>query len=302
MSDLNIVRSEWTITSAARQRRYLMLQPQNQSSASLPVVIDLHGSGIAPEDHLRITDAQTLATQAIVIAPEGAIPFTVAESLPPATAWNVPGIPMPGETGVRPDAGTVDDVAFIGHLIDDVVERQGADPARIHLRGYSGGARLASHIAAALPHRIASIGCIAGVRFPPRPSSSMPPLLAIHGRQDPFNPFDGGTDERWCESVEYAVGRWADHWGCHTRTERMIDDGVHEIRYERVDGSSPVRLIIVEEAEHSWPGTSDRRHIAAFGEAGAFSASTAYWRFVEEVEQVAPTSKTPSNTFPPPEG
>lgn len=295
MADAEVDLSEWEMTSGSRRRRYLKAQPREQAAESLPVVVDLHGSGITPEDYLRITDARTLATCAIVVAPQAAtpsdilaaLPYSVAETLPPATARNIPGTPMPGESEVRVGADCVDEVAFVGDLIDELVSRHKADPARIHLRGYSGGARLASHLAVAFPQRIASIACIAGVRPPPQKTASTPPVLAIHGRRDALNPFVGGTTPQWRDSVEFAVDRWGVYAQCTTSTKESIADGVHETRYLRADGSSPVRLVVLDEVEHSWPGTTDEQHVAIFGNAGNYSASAAYWEFVQDVEGFA---------------
>ena len=112
----------------------------------------------------------------------------------------------------------------------------------------------------------------------------MPPALAIHGRNDHLNRIEGRAGTHWDESVYSAVNRWAQHWRCVRHAEDIIHDGVRETRYELADGSCPVRLIVIDEAQHSWPGTTDRRHIALFGDPGTFSASLAYWCFVQEIE------------------
>jgi polyhydroxybutyrate depolymerase len=265
-------------------RRYLLVRPTGHDAGSLPVVIDLHGSGLRPEAHITVTDARRFAgLGALVVVPEASIPFRMLDGWPAGWAWNVPGSPLPGESVPR-DAP--DDVAFLGALIDRLVARHGADPTRIHLRGFSGGARLGAHIAARMPDRVTSICCVAGVRFAGIPAGCLPPLLAVHGALDTVNPYDGGAGPRWSESVEEVVAQWAVGTECHRTPEtKLLAEGVRELRYTRDDGPAPVRLITVADAEHSWPGTADGDHLAQFGAAGVFSASQAHWDFLHEIEK-----------------
>jgi polyhydroxybutyrate depolymerase len=233
---------------------------------------------------MAITDAQLLAASGTLVAvPEAAIVFRLLEGWPAGRAWNVPGAPLPGETGTRQEP---DDVGFLRVLIDRLVSLHRADPARIHLRGYSGGARLAAHAAMSIPGRIASICCVAGVRFPGTSGTrGLPPLLAIHGERDIINPYLGGNGPRWTYSVPEAVRRWAMSTECEAaQLESSIDSTVREISYARPDGSHPVRLTVIAAGTHAWPGTRDRQHCAQFGAAGTFSASDAHWRFMREVE------------------
>lgn len=289
---LDIEVTERGIRSGGRPRRYLMAGPAGVRCGELPVVVDLHGSGITPEDYFRITHGPWLAERALVVVPQawtpfdilGALPYEVNATLPPATAWNVPGTPLPGEAAPRVGADGVDEIAFLGDLLDDLAECHGVDRRRIHVRGYSGGARLASHLAAAVPSRLASVCCVAGVRFPDRLAPEMPPLLAVHGLRDALNPFAGGTKPHWLESVPDVVAQWAAHSGCTETREVWAPHGAVETRHVRPDGTCPVRLVVLSETEHSWPGTEERHHAAIFGAPGAVSATRIHWDFVAEVE------------------
>ena len=81
----------------------------------------------------------------------------------------------------------VDEVA---DLLPRLAERHGADPARIHLVGYSQGGTLALHVALARPEAAASFAGFAGALLPLEandPSSSVPrPVLIGHGTRDPL--------------------------------------------------------------------------------------------------------------------
>lgn len=271
-------------TTGGVVRRYSLIAPSDADLGALPVVVDLHGSGSNPHEHLEVTEAATSAARgALVVLPWAGIPFRLLEGWPAGWAWNVPGNPLPGETVVREEP---DDVAFIGALIERLVQHHAVDAHRIHLRGYSGGARLCSHLLARIPGQLRSVCCVGGVRFvPPSSAAALPPVLAVHGCKDTFNPYAGGSGPRWSESVESAVQQWAATMYCEPAPRMDAPaDGVLEARYVDPAGLGAVRLISVVAAGHSWPGTQHVDHIAQFGDPGAFSASHAHWDFVQEVE------------------
>ena len=263
-------------------RRYLVIQPDGIEPATVPTIIDLHGSGLSPEEHVAVTDAQSFAALgAVIVVPQAGIPFRLLADWPEGWAWNVPGSPLPGESAARHEP---DDMAFIDALTTRLIEQHGVDPRRIHLRGFSGGARLGCHLMAAMASRLASVCCVSGVRFAPS-SGQLPPLLAMHGRLDALNPYEGGSGPRWSESVESAVRQWAIASRCvPTPQYRAISDDARGTRYADSTGFVPVRLITISDAAHSWPGTLERDHIAQFGPPGRFSASEAHWEFVHEIE------------------
>src|ERR1700760_4507560 len=83
-------------------RQYVMIRPVGVDPATLPAVVDLHGSGSWPEEHADITAARALAAAgAVVVIPEAGIPFRMVEVGPMGRAWNVPGSPLPGESDPR---------------------------------------------------------------------------------------------------------------------------------------------------------------------------------------------------------
>ncbi|KUI27891.1 PHB depolymerase family esterase [Mycobacterium sp. GA-2829] len=271
------------IEAAGIRRRYLVIQPDGIDAGGAPTIIDLHGSGSWPAEHAAITDARTFAARgAVIVIPQAGIPFRLMTGWPEGWAWNVPGSPLPGEPVARDEP---DDMAFVDALIACLISRHGADPRRIHLRGYSGGARLSSHLMAAMGGRFASVCCVAGVRFVP-PLGEVPPLLAIHGALDAINPYAGGVGARWDESVESVVGHWVAASRCVSPPPHCVLSGAaSETRYADDDGFAAVRLITVADAAHSWPGTAEHDHIAQFGAPGTFSASQSIWNFIHEVER-----------------
>lgn len=277
-----VISATYEIPTPGSVRRYLVLRPSGIDPATVPAIIDLHGSGSWPDEHVGVTAARSFAALgAVIIVPQAGIPFRLLADWPAGWAWNVPGSPLPGEVTAREEP---DDVAFVSALASRLVDQHGIDPRRIHLRGFSGGARLASHLVSAVPDRLSSTCCVGGIRFVPS-SGRLPPLLAIHGALDSLNPYPGGVGPRWSESVEDVVRQWAVASGCASTPQyRMLSDEVREAVYLDAVGFPAVRLITVADAAHSWPGTSHRGHIAQFGTPGTFSASQAHWDFVHEVD------------------
>jgi polyhydroxybutyrate depolymerase len=262
-------------------RRYVVIRPRGMDPASAPTIIDLHGSGSWPAEHVAVTGAETTAARgAVVVVPQAGIPFRLLAQWPEGWAWNVPDSPLPGETTARADP---DDVAFLDVLVSRLVEQHRVDPRRIHLRGFSGGARLASLLHSAMADRLSSVCCVAGVRFVPS-SGRLPPLLAMHGSLDSVNPYQGGGGPRWSESVESVIDQWAVAHGCGPPQYRQVADAVRETRYADAEGFAMVRLLTVADAAHSWPGTRHRDHIAQFGASGSFDATQAHSDFVREVD------------------
>jgi polyhydroxybutyrate depolymerase len=265
-------------------RRYVMLRRRGSDPREVPTIVDLHGSGSWPEEHAAITAARSLAALGvIVVVPQAGIPFRLLAEWPAGWAWNVPGSPLPGETTPRAEP---DDLAFVGLLVTRLIETHGVDPSRIHVRGFSGGARLASHLMATMPSRLASVCAVGGIRFVTPVPGALPPLLAIHGGLDVLNPHQGGSGPRWAESVEAVVDRWAAASGCAPTAQRLDTAEVHETRFVDAMGFGAVRLIMVADAAHSWPGTAHADHLAQFGASGNFKASQAHWDFVREVEHL----------------
>jgi polyhydroxybutyrate depolymerase len=281
---VGVIFEAYEFNVAGSDRRYEVFRLDGMAAGTIPVVIDLHGSGSWPREHAAITGAGELATRgAFVVVPRADIPFQFPPEWPAGWAWNVPGSPLPGEAAARDEP---DDLAFVDALITRLVEQHGVDPHRIHLRGFSGGARLASHVMAAMPGRLASACCVAGIRFVQPITGKLPPLLAIHGFLDAINPYEGGIGPRWSDSVEAVVGQWAVAAGCESAPEHVFSDDVREARYVDVAGIAAVGLITVADAAHSWPGTVNADHIARFGASGSFDASQTHWDFVCEVERL----------------
>lgn len=247
-----------------QSRRYLLAEPAGDSDiAPSPVIVDLHGSGSDPVRHLLTTKSDRICRRGgIVLLPEAAIPFRLRPDLRDGRAWSIPGAPLVGEQ--TPRAHAPDDVGFVAAVLDDVSKIRRIDPASVHAMGFSGGARLCCYLVRDLPDRLASIGAVAGLRFPPGLPATSVGVLAIHGRGDDINPYLGGAGPRWDVPVESAAEAWAAAAGARGVTARFCGSTVHHRRWA-ANGREQVRLITLDRAAHCWPGSSDEEHRRDFG-------------------------------------
>jgi polyhydroxybutyrate depolymerase len=130
--------------------------------------------------------------------------------------------PMPALAG-KP----VDDIGFIRLLIDDLVGKGIADPARIYVTGSSRGGLMTYTLACALADRIAAAAAIiTGMtdlqRDDCRPARPVP-IVVIAGTKDTTQPYDG---------MRFATGRllsvpdtmeyWRMQHGCTAQSERLL--------------------------------------------------------------------------------
>lgn len=146
-------RSAVRLASEPGERTYLLHVPASYDGRTpLPVVLDLHGSGVSPEVELAISGLDRASERRgfVVVLPVGG-----ARLADGRITWNVPR-----------DPSAPDDVAFVAQVLDAVEERLCVDAARVYATGFSGGARMASELACALPERLAAIGAVAGIRPP----------------------------------------------------------------------------------------------------------------------------------------
>src|SRR6185437_10995847 len=129
------------------ERSYLLHVPANASGRRLPLVIALHGAGA---DAARFADETQFAAAAdtrgmIVAFPNGT---------PGARGGRTFNAHFCCGEAVRQE---VDDVGFIGAVIDDIARHYPLDRRRVYATGMSNGGMLAYVLAAAHPEWFAGI-------------------------------------------------------------------------------------------------------------------------------------------------
>jgi polyhydroxybutyrate depolymerase len=229
--------AEQQLSSGGRPRTFrLFVPPGYDGRTSLPLVLDLHGSGGSSAGQASNSRFEALAAR------EGVLVATLqAEN----SRWNVPVAD-----------GRPDDVAYVSDVIDHVAARVCTDLTRVYATGFSGGARMSSLLACRLNERIAAIAPMAGLRWPGPCAGRAIPVLTLHGLADPQNTYAGhagGRGAEWLESVPDALAAWARHNGCAADAVQDDPPGpLSTLRYEGCADGAEVRLIRIDGLGHTW--------------------------------------------------
>jgi polyhydroxybutyrate depolymerase len=219
-----------------------------------PLVLVLHGAGGGGLAYLEKNGwlAEARKSGFIVLAPDG-LPARMGE---PANFLTNPRVWNGGNVRAGSPRTRVDDVAFIGALLDDAERRWQVAPARIYLVGHSNGGALAFLLAVRLGTRIAAIAPVAAL-----PAVDVqklrPPVPTVYflGRLDPLIPLNGGRSvlpwgTRQTEPVEPAISKWSQALGCGAKAESTtLEMGVERRKYRRL-----LEVVFIEGQGHGWPG------------------------------------------------
>ncbi len=249
------------VTWEAAQRSYLLHVPPNPSGRALPLVIALHGAG---------ENAAHFAAETAFAAPADAREVMVA--FPDGTSNAQGGRTFNarfccGEAVTR----QVDDVGFIGAVIDDIARQYPLDRTRVYATGMSNGGMLTYVLAAVHPEwflGIAPVSAAIGgmtrggqtylVPMPDRPVS----VMIVHGMRDPLVLYEGGSStalsfpNHWKLSVADALSFWATVDHCPNPPEicDIAAGALRSIGYTGCAASSTVRLWAIKDGDHAWPG------------------------------------------------
>lgn len=217
----------------------------------LPLVLAFHGHGGTPSSLARQSGLDAVADRMgfIVVYPEGIDHSWAADVDSPA------------------DRAHVDDVAFVGALLDRLQRQYAVDPAHIVLTGFSNGAHLVQLLGCRMAGRLSAIVPVSGTlavaaRPSCRPSRPLT-VVAFHGTGDPIDPYAGGAIHvaggGAVLPVDAALADWARWDGCTGTPVTTREDAGAAIRLERVQWSNcgegtRVVLYRIIGGGHTWPG------------------------------------------------
>lgn len=183
----------------------LQLPPTITPGVSYPLVLVLHGygaTGALQQSYLQLTNL-TADPGAFVLAPDGTLDGSGRRF------WNAGACCDFGGSGV-------DDVAYLGGLVDAVSADWPIDPARVYVVGHSNGAFMAYRLACDRADVVAAIAGLAGATptaacDPVRPVS----VLHVHGTADATIAYDGGALFGIAyPGAQASAAAWAAHDGC----------------------------------------------------------------------------------------
>lgn len=269
-----------TITHDGRARTYEVHDFAGRDPA--PVVIVLHGGGGNAASAIRMTGFDRVASRErfIAVYPEG----TSGRAGGRLLTWNASHC-----CAAAMDA-RVDDVGFVGAIVDALVASGRADAARVYVTGMSNGAMLTHRIGRELSTRIAAIGPVVGALFgdEPAPRAAVPAFV-VTGADDSTVPGAGGP-----LAVRLLLGRrsaanrdvapaiaqatyWAGHNGCGDPT-RSESAAWRRTEWTACRSGAPVVFYSVTGNGHAWPGGQPGRS-GADAPSAAFDATAEMWAF-----------------------
>jgi polyhydroxybutyrate depolymerase len=241
------------VTVGDQERSYLVhVPPGYDAGRPTPVVLIFHGAGLDADQMVRYCGLNEKSDQAgfIAVYPNG--------SGMRGLSWNAE---ICCDFAARKH---VDDVGFVGAVLDDLEKSLNVDRRRIYATGGSNGAMLCYRLASELSGRIAAIAPVAGTMgskscHPSRPVS----VIHFHGTLDQWIPYKGGVGTRKVtfNSVEETIQAWVRADGCRPQAQitgypDRAQDGTTVTRttYSGGKNGSEVILITIEGGGHSWPG------------------------------------------------
>lgn len=183
----------------------LQVPPQLDESRSYPLLLVLHGYGANGFVQQAYFGAGELAARgdAFVLAPDGLVDSTNHQF------WNA------DDFCCDFDNTNVDDVAYLGGLVEDVMEVWPVDPGAVFAIGHSNGGFMSYRLACERADLFAAILALAGnaVNVPCAPAEPVS-ILHAHGTDDDTVPYTGATP---------SVDTWAELDGCTGPRARGAD-------------------------------------------------------------------------------
>jgi polyhydroxybutyrate depolymerase len=209
------------------------------AGVKVPLVIVLHDYGTTGDDMsaLTISDEQATKGRFIVVYPEGV-----------KGSWNAGACCAPATTS------GIDDVKFIGLLIDRMTKQEPIDAARVFVVGFSNGAAMADRLACELAERIRAVTSVSGGMLVDSCRAASPvSLMEIHASNDRVFPIEGGdVGNVTVQSLATEIQQWVEIDGC-TGSPVLGGTGVHKTStWNTCANKSVVKLDIVEGEGHNW--------------------------------------------------
>jgi len=242
------------------ERSYLLHLPDRAGGTALPLVVVLHGAGGNGADFAAETQfaAAETALKAILVFPDG------VQAEPGRGTWDA------HFCCGKALADRLDDIGFIGALIERIAAERKIDRTRVYATGMSNGGMMTYQLAAAHPDWFAAVAPVSatiggtarsGASFlidvPARPVS----LMIIHGRRDQSIPYDGGVAPNaslpriWKMSVADALSFWSAANGCPPapQASEPVPGKLRRIAYAGCRDESEIVHWEIEDGGHYWP-------------------------------------------------
>jgi polyhydroxybutyrate depolymerase len=182
-----------------------------------------------------------------------------------------------------------DDVGFVKAVISDIDNKFNIDNAKIYATGMSNGGMMSYRLACEMSDTFAAIASVAGTDNyngcnPKKPIS----IMHIHGLKDDHVLFYGGCgpacrvgSETEFVSVPDTISKWVDRNNCDKNPQSVVvDENAHYDLYSKCDGGTQVKVYVIKDGGHSWPGTEKAPNpLEKSMPSQAISATDEIWKF-----------------------
>jgi polyhydroxybutyrate depolymerase len=259
----------WTIATSGGNRTALVhIPPGYDPTQATPVVLNFHGYAGSPsqEEGLTLMDAASDAAGFVLVYPQG------TGLLP---SWNA------GACCGTAAQSNLDDVGFVGNLLDALEAKLCVDAKRVFATGMSNGGFLSHRLGCELSDRIAAIAPVAGVMGIPTCNPTRPvPVMEFHGTADSLVPYDGDAAISY-PSVADTIAGWVQRDGCQGAPTTTYSKGDATcVTYAQCAAGAEVTLCTITGGGHTWPGGTP---FPLLGNTSTdISATDAMWTFFQK--------------------
>jgi polyhydroxybutyrate depolymerase len=265
-------RHNGSFVSSGRQREYLLYVPKSYDrTRPTPLVISLHGGAMwgAAQRDISQWNEQAERHGLLVVYPSG------RKGVGPR-AWRV------NDPAMR-------DVKFISELIDTLRVAYNIDSTRVYADGVSNGGGMAFVLSCTLSDRIAAVGLVGAAHLTPWTwctERRAVPMIAFHGTDDRFTPYDGGTTivapQRF-PSIRVWTANWARRNRCASNPiDSAVAVDVVRRTYRNCADGADVVLYTVLDGGHTWPGGGPLPEWFAGRTSHSVDATSVMWAFFRE--------------------
>ena len=237
-----------SLESGGLDRTYLIHVPAAYNSKKpVPLILVLHGATQSPASAERMSkmSQKSESENFIVVYPSG------TGRLP---TWNS------GSCCAYAMKNHIDDIAFLGSLIDKLETDYSIDRKRIFVTGISNGGMMSYRVGCELSDKVAAIAPVEGALDVECKPTAPVSVLVFHGTADHLVPFNGGStpfqmgSKRSDTPVSGSVQFWIKHDACSTEPKHEETSEVHTDVYSACKSGTSVVLYAIQGGHHSWPG------------------------------------------------
>ncbi|MEO1654144.1 MAG: T9SS type A sorting domain-containing protein [Bacteroidota bacterium] len=274
-----------------RQRQYIVhLPPAYNDQEPLALVIVLHGGSGNLNSVQNFTNMNPVsnANRFLVLYPQGFGPSGMG------------GFTWADGRGTSADKLGIDDVGFINHLLDQVIQDFAVDESRIYLCGFSNGGFLTQKIACQMNERLAAIASLGSSQGVDQILSCNPerplPTLILTGTADPLVPYEGGPMEGDVPDVissRELLDFWIQNNACRNEldslnlpdTDTTDNSNVSVFEWDQCDCEAKVKHLRINGGGHTWPGVELENVEVIGGETNEdIQASVELWKFFRDFQ------------------